>query len=53
MPEDTDEKRLTVRLPLELHTKLSQHAEKDLRSLHNEIIALLREALAAREKGEG
>ena len=50
MPEDTDEKRMTVRLPVDLHAAIAEQAAVDLRSVHNEIIALLNEALAARKK---
>jgi len=43
------EKRLLLRLPVELHQELTDLAEQDLRSLNAEILVLLREAIAARK----
>lgn len=45
----TDEKKLTVRLPDELHERLMRSAKTDRRSLNGQIVKLLEEALAARE----
>lgn len=45
-----DEKKITIRIPAELHEKLIKAAEQDTRSLNGEIIALLREAIAGRAK---
>lgn len=44
-------KSLTVKVPLDLHAKLVAFAERDMRSLHAEIIYYLREAVERREKG--
>ncbi len=46
---DTD-KRFSLRLPEELHAQLVELAEEDMRSIHAEIIMLLKEAIAARQK---
>lgn len=43
-----DEKKLTIRIPDELHRQLTKSAKTDTRSLNAEIIVLLREALSAR-----
>jgi hypothetical protein len=48
MAEKTRE--IHVRLPEELHERLSRAAREDDRSLHSEILALLKEALAARQQ---
>ena len=45
-----EEKRITLRLPAELHAEIETLAESDLRSLNAEIIILLREAIAARKQ---
>lgn len=45
-----DEKKITIRIPPELHEQLVKAAEQDTRSLNGEIIALLRAAIASREK---
>lgn len=42
--------RFEVRAPADLHAALVQHAERDERSMNAEIIVLLREAIAARQK---
>ena len=44
-----DEKKVTIRIPNELHQELVKLAELDTRSLNGEIIALLREAIAKRK----
>ncbi|MCX4812942.1 Arc family DNA-binding protein [Streptomyces sp. NBC_01239] len=44
---DTDEeKRITVRLPAELHERLAAQATRDHRSVNGEIVHLLEAALA-------
>lgn len=45
-----EEKRITLRLPAELHAEIEELAKSDLRSLNAEIIILLREAVAARKQ---
>lgn len=50
MPEGDNEKRLTLRLPEDIHEEISRLAEEDYRSLHSEIIVLLKEAIAARKQ---
>lgn len=42
------EKKLLLRLPTELHAPLQEMAKEDLRSVHSEIIFLIREALMRR-----
>lgn len=42
-------KIFTLRLPEELHATLAKLAEEDLRSLHAEILVLLKEAVVARQ----
>ncbi len=46
-------KQISLRLPVELHAKIAALADRETRSIHGEIIALLREALAARESKKG
>lgn len=46
----SDDKKITIRIPSELHEKLVKLAEQDTRSLNGEIIALLRAAIADRQK---
>ncbi|MFF0593328.1 Arc family DNA-binding protein [Streptomyces antibioticus] len=41
-----EEKRITVRLPLELHERLAALAKRDRRSVNGEIVHLLEVALA-------
>lgn len=41
-------KKFNVSLPEDVHTDLSELADADLRSMHAELIVLLREAIAAR-----
>ncbi|MEU6243083.1 Arc family DNA-binding protein [Streptomyces sp. NPDC047024] len=41
-----EEKRITVRLPLELHERLTALAKRDRRSVNGEIVHLLEVALA-------
>ena len=36
-----DEKRITVRLPVELHERLAAQAKRDRRSINGEIVHLL------------
>ena len=43
-----EEKRITLRLPADVHTAVSEMADIDLRSLNAEIVILLREAIEAR-----
>lgn len=43
-----EEKRITVRLPLELHERLAALAKRDRRSVNGEIVHLLEAALADR-----
>lgn len=45
-----EEKRITLRLPAELHADIEELAQEDLRSLNAEIVVLLREAVAARKQ---
>jgi len=45
-----DEKKVTIRIPDELHQKLVKLAELDTRSLNGEIVAALREFVAERER---
>jgi hypothetical protein len=44
-----EEKKLTIRVPEDLHKALSINAKQDTRSLNAQIIVLLREALEARK----
>ncbi len=45
---DVAEKKYTIRIPDELHAQLKRLADQDMRSLHSQIIILLREAAARR-----
>ncbi|HEY2086998.1 MAG TPA: Arc family DNA-binding protein [Mycobacterium sp.] len=45
-------KQISLRLPDELHKQLKAAAERNVRSLHAEIIWRLREMEPAREKGQ-
>jgi predicted transcriptional regulator len=45
----TDVKTLTVKVPIELHTRLQALATADMRSMHAEILWLLRDGVARRE----
>lgn len=47
---DTTDKKITVRMPSDLHEKLAQLAQTDTRSLNAEILVLLREAVEQRER---
>jgi hypothetical protein len=49
MLTDDEVKKLALRLPVELHTIISQLAKADRRSLHAELLVLLQEAINARE----
>lgn len=46
--EAAEEKKLTIRIPEELHQALVEAAKQDSRSLNAEILVLLRAALASR-----
>lgn len=46
--ESAEEKKLTIRVPEELHQLLVDAAKQDSRSLNAEIIVLLRAALSSR-----
>ena len=43
--------RVSLRLPKDLHAALVDQAQKDTRSLHGEILALLRKALEGPQGG--
>lgn len=45
-----NEKRLTLRLPADLHRRLVEMAKRKERSLNNLIVRLLRQATEAQEK---
>lgn len=45
-----DEKKMTLRLPKDLYDRLIVLAQEDTRSLNGEIIALLRSAVAQRDR---
>jgi hypothetical protein len=49
METEIDEKRITLRLPTDVHASVAQLADQDVRSLNAEILVLLREAIAARK----
>ena len=49
MEAETDEKRITLRLPADVHAAVAQLADQDVRSLNAEILVLLREAIIARK----
>lgn len=51
-PEPT-EKRLTIRLPRDVYTRLDDVAEEELRSLNAQIVVLLTEALELRSRRNG
>ncbi|MDX6353819.1 MAG: hypothetical protein QOF98_722, partial [Streptomyces sp.] len=40
------EKRISLRLPADLHARLATHAQRDRRSLNSEIVHLLEVALS-------
>jgi len=44
------EKKITIRLPGDVHAKIVDFAKNDMRSLNAEITVLLKEAIATREK---
>jgi len=50
MPEKDTDKRFSVRMPEDLYKDVEALAEQDLRSTHMEVIALVREAVAARKQ---
>jgi hypothetical protein len=45
----SDEKKLTLRLPADLHEWVTKAAKEDRRSLNAQLVRLLEEAKAARE----
>lgn len=45
-----NEKKITIRISVELHQALVEASEQDNRSLNGEIITLLKAALEARKK---
>ena len=47
-----DIKKLALRLPVDLHEKISQLAKADRRSLHAELLTLLQEAIEEREQAK-
>jgi hypothetical protein len=51
MKEPSAIKKTHVYLPVALHAQLQELARQDRRSLNSEIVWLLEQALAAREKG--
>ena len=48
MPDTDPVQRMTVRFPLDLYTALTAWAKEDGRSLHGQIIYLLRKLVADR-----
>lgn len=48
-PTETDPKITSLRLPLELWKRVSALAEHDLRSVHNEMLVLLEQAVNVEE----
>lgn len=50
--EYTDQIRITLRLPEELHQMIAELARRDLRSLNAEIVTLLRRAIEAEKRGQ-
>ncbi|WP_328671462.1 Arc family DNA-binding protein [Streptomyces sp. NBC_00328] len=48
-----EEKRITVRLPSELHDRLAALAKRDHRSVNSEIVHLLEVALAGQPQDAG
>jgi hypothetical protein len=47
---DVAEKKYTIRIPEDLHARMAELAEKDRRSLHAEMLILMEEAVAARQR---
>ncbi len=47
-----EEKRITLRLPGDVHAAIAELADQDVRSLNAEILVLLREAIGARRAGQ-
>lgn len=45
----SDDKKITIRIPPDLHAQLVKLSAQDIRSLNSEIIALLREAIERRQ----
>lgn len=49
MPDKETVERMTLRLPLDLSAALKKWAERDERSLHGQVIFLLRQAVKEQE----
>jgi hypothetical protein len=49
MPDKETVERMTLRLPLDLAAALKEWAERDERSLHGQVIYLLRQAVKGQE----
>lgn len=47
---DVADKKYTIRIPEELHAQLERAAKEDMRSLHSQILVMLREAVERRGK---
>lgn len=45
-----NEKKITIRIPADLHQELVEVSEQDNRSLNGEIITLLKDAIDAHKK---
>lgn len=45
----SNDKRVTIRIPADLHALIVKAAEQDTRSINGEIIALLQKAIADRK----
>jgi hypothetical protein len=48
----TDTRVVTLRMPIRLYERLAALAEKDRRSLNAEVLVILDEQMAEREKGQ-
>lgn len=44
------DKKYTLRIPEDLHAKLEEQARKERRSLHQQMLIMLQEAMERREK---
>jgi len=53
MIDVTTDKKFTLRIPEELHAELERAAKEDMRSLHSQILVLLREAVERRQAQSG
>lgn len=49
MIDVANEKKFTLRIPDDLHEQLKRIADQDMRSLHSQILVMLREAADARK----